>query len=293
MIWPSRMATGSEGARSSQTQVAKPTEGMTMVTQTRDTQRFAEKVRQIKAGVPAILAQWGLRSEFSRWRLTQDPSTGLVVLFGVLNNKYTAAHPSHAFSDYFDPRVLLDLAIDLNIAVVPSDSEGLRYAFILDRGQLGPLPARVDLPSLERSQLFVGRPDTNEPLARAWDKPMVVVDVTNRDQPNERNEDYQALADFQRTLIDAQAIPAPLIKPLPALITPNHGLASVVAIPTVLAQVEAEVERRKVFYEPRPRTQKNLNAPSPAPLAKSGAPPMLPMLLMTEQGPSRIHEEEE
>ena len=261
-----------------------------MASQTRDSQRFAEKVRQIRARVPTVLAQWGLRSEFSRWRLTQDPSTGLVVLFGVLNNKYTAAHPSHAFSDYFDPRVLLDLAIDLNIAVVPSDSEGLRYAFILDRGQLGPLPARVDLPSLERSQLFVGSPDTNEPLARAWDKPMVVVDVANLDQPNERNEDYQALADFQWTLIDAPAIPAPPIKPLPALITPNHGLAGVVAIPTVLAQVEAEVERPKGLYGPWLGNPNSLNAPSGEHWVKSGAQPARPaLLMMTEQGPSRIH----
>ena len=56
-----------------------------MISQTRDTQRFAEEVRHIKASVPAILAQWGLRSKFARWRLTQDPGTGLVVLFGVLN----------------------------------------------------------------------------------------------------------------------------------------------------------------------------------------------------------------
>jgi hypothetical protein len=260
-----------------------------MVTQTRDTQRFAEKVRQIRARVPTVLAHWGLRSKFARWRLTQDPSTGLVVLFGVLNNKYIAAHPTTPFNDYFDPRVLLDLSIDLTVPVVSSDSEGFCYAFILDRGQLGPLPARVDLPSLERSQLFVGSPDAKEPIARVWNKPMVVVDMTDVDQPNERNEDYQALADFQSRVIDAQAIPAPLIKPLPALITPNHGLAGVVAIPTVLAQVEAEVERRKGLYRPWPGNPNSLNAPSAEHWVKSSALTVRPVLLMmTEQGPSRI-----
>ena len=255
-----------------------------MVTQTPDSQRFADKVRQIKARVPPILAQWGLRSQFSRWRLTQDPSTGLVVLFGVLNNKYISAHPSALSSDYADPRVLLDLAINLNVPVVPSDSEGFRYAFILDPGQLGPLPAAVDFPNLERSQLLFGNPDAKDPIAWVGDKPIVIVDLTDLDQPNAPRGDYQALANFQRTLTDAQAAPAPLIKPLPALITPYHGLISVVAIPTVLAQVEAEVERRKASYKPWPGNPKSLNAPGDAPLAKSGTevpPPIL--LMMTEQ----------
>ena len=168
-----------------------------MVTQTRDTPLFAEKVRQIKAGVSSILAQWGLRSTFSRWRLTQDPGTGLVVLFGVLNNKYIAAHPSHPFSDYIDPRVLLDLAIGLNVPVVPSDSEGLRYAFILDRGQVGPLPVSVDFPSSERSPLLLKSADAQQPIARVWDKPIVVADLTDLDEPPERHGDYEALANFQ------------------------------------------------------------------------------------------------
>ena len=265
-------------------------ERMTMVSQTRDSQRFAEKVRQIRARVPALLAHWGLRSKFARWRLTQDPSTGLVVLFSVLSNEYSAAHPTTPFNDYFDPRVLLDLSIDLTVPVVSSDSEGFCYAFILDRGHLGPLPARVDLPSLERSQLFAGSPDTNEPSAGVWDKPRGVEDMTNLDRPNERNEDYQALADFQWTLIDVQTIPAPPIRPLPALITPNHGLAGVVAIPTVLAQVEAEVERPKGLYGPWPGNPNSLNAPSGEHWVKSGAQPARPaLLMMTEQGPSRIH----
>jgi hypothetical protein len=262
---------------------------MTMVTQPHDTQRFADKVRQIKAGVPSILAQWGLRSEFSRWCLTQDPSTGLVVLFGVLNKKYVAAHPSYPFSDYFDPRVLVDLAIDLNVAVVPSDSEGLRYAFILDRGQLGSLPVSVDFPGLERSQLLLKSADAQPPTAPVWDKPIVVVDMMSLDQPPERHGDYEALANFQSALIDGQARPAPLINPLPALITPNYGLASIVAIPTVLAQVEAEVERRTAFYQPWPGNPKSLNAPSAAPQVNSGAEPPPILLMMAEQRSTRIN----
>ncbi len=135
-----------------------------MLTHTHATQRFAEKVRQIRARVPAVLARWGLHPKFARWRLAQDPSTGLVVLFGVLNKEYIAADPTTPFNDYFDPRVLFDLSDDLTLPVVSSDSEGFWYAFILDRGQLGPLPAREDLSSL----------DAKEPIAWVWHESGVV-----------------------------------------------------------------------------------------------------------------------
>ena len=233
-----------------------------MVSQTKDAQPFSEKVRQIRASVPSILAHWGLRSKFSRWRLTQDPGTGLVVLFGVLNNAYITAHPSTPFNNYFDPRVLLALTLDLHVPVVSAGSEGFCYAFILDRGQVGPLPVSVSFPGQERSQLFLESADAKQPIARVWDKPMVVVDITGRASPSEHGEAYQALADFQWALMDAQARPASLIKTLPALIAPNPGWASVVAIPTILAQVEAEVERRKRLSEPWPSDPKGLNAPN-------------------------------
>ncbi|HEX2998569.1 MAG TPA: hypothetical protein VHP14_27350, partial [Anaerolineales bacterium] len=77
---------------------------------------------------------------FKRWRLTQDPDTGMVVLFGILNNRYIAEHTSTPFNHYFDPRVLHDLADELQVQVVSCNSHGLRYAFILDRGELGRLP---------------------------------------------------------------------------------------------------------------------------------------------------------
>jgi hypothetical protein len=257
---------------------------MTMVTQTRDSQRFAEKVRQIRTRVPTVLAQWGLRPKFARWRLTQDPSTGLVVLFGVLNNNCITAHTPTPFNDYFDPRLLFDLAIDLNVQVVSSVSEGFRYAFILDRGQLGQLPARVDFPGLEQSQLLVGITYAKQPIAVVWGRPIVVVDMTELDQPNlERHEGYQVEADFQLAIIDAQATASPLFKQLPALITPNHSPASVVAAPTVLAQVEAEVERRKALYKQLPGNPKSLNESNADNLVRSRSELMLRIRLMLDE----------
>jgi hypothetical protein len=97
--------------------------------------------------MPILLDQWGLMPRFKRWRLAQDPETGTVVLFGVLNNKYIATHTTTPFSDYFDPRLLRDLASALHVPVISSANDGLRYAFILEKGELGPSPD--DLKALE------------------------------------------------------------------------------------------------------------------------------------------------
>jgi hypothetical protein len=77
----------------------------------------------------------------------------MVVLFGILNNKYIATNTSIPFSNYFDPRLLHDLANELQVQVVSCNSDGLRYAFILDRGQLGELPTHIDFPVIDNGKL--------------------------------------------------------------------------------------------------------------------------------------------
>lgn len=118
-----------------------------MITQADDPHHFVRRARKIKTQIPALLSQWGLLPKFKRWRLAQDPDTGMVVLFGILNNKYIATHTTTPFSDYFDPRLLRDLATELNIQVISSANDGLRYAFILETGQLeipDDMPALAD-----------------------------------------------------------------------------------------------------------------------------------------------------
>ncbi len=126
-----------------------------MTIQTIDPQQFGKKTRRIRSQVSTILTKWGLLPRFKRWRLTQDPDTGMVVLFGVLNNRYIATHTTIPFSDYFDPRLLHDLANELQVQVVSCNSDGLRYAFILDRGQLGELPTHIDFPFIDNGKLSV------------------------------------------------------------------------------------------------------------------------------------------
>ena len=126
-----------------------------MITQTIEPHRFDGKVRQIRAQVSKVLTKWGLLPRFKRWRLTQDPDTGMIVLFGILNNTYIATHTSIPFSHYFDARVLHDLANELQVQVVSCNTDGLRYAFILDRGELGKLPTHIDFPFIEKGKLLV------------------------------------------------------------------------------------------------------------------------------------------
>jgi len=116
---------------------------------------FNQQSRQIRDQVSIILTNWGLWPRFKRWRLTQDPETGMVVLFGILNNRYIATHTSIPFSDYFDPRLLHDLAAELEVQVVACIGDGLRYAFILDRGQFGKLPTHVDYPFIDNGKVLV------------------------------------------------------------------------------------------------------------------------------------------
>lgn len=112
-----------------------------MTTQTLDPHPFAGIVRHIRSRVAMALEGRGLLPQFSSWRLAQDPASGLVVLFGVLNVALIAAHTRNLTSAYFQPSLLEDLTRDLQLQIVPSNTDGMRYAFILDRGQIDQDPA--------------------------------------------------------------------------------------------------------------------------------------------------------
>jgi hypothetical protein len=127
---------------------------MKTMTHTIDPYHFDQEALRIRTQVPIILTKWGLLPRFKRWRLTQDPDTGMIVLFGILNNRYIATHTSIPFSNYFDPRLLRDLADELQVQVVSCNSDGLRYAFILDRGQFGRLPTHIDFPFVANGKLL-------------------------------------------------------------------------------------------------------------------------------------------
>jgi hypothetical protein len=117
---------------------------MKMIIQTNNQNQSNQKAWRIKTQVSTILTKWGLLPRFTRWRLARDPSTGMVVLFGVLNSRFIAMHTSSSFNDYFDLRVLHDLADELQVQVISFNNDGLRYAFILERGELSQLSTPIN-----------------------------------------------------------------------------------------------------------------------------------------------------
>jgi hypothetical protein len=120
-----------------------------------DPRDFDQQARQIRVKVSTILTRWGLLPKFKRWRMTQDRETGMVVLFGILNDNYIAAHTTIPFSNYFDARLLYDLANEMQVQVVSCNSDTLRYAFILDRGSFGKLPTHIDYPFVDNGKVMV------------------------------------------------------------------------------------------------------------------------------------------
>jgi hypothetical protein len=175
-----------------------------MIIQTNDQNQFNQKAWRIRTQVSKILTKWGLLPRFKRWRLTQDPDTGMVVLFGILNNKYIAAHTSIPFSDYFDHRLLNDLTNELQVQVVSCNSDGLRYAFILDRGSLDKLPTHVDFPFRDGEKVFVRVVYNNGPLPESPEPQIVPVPVVAANTIDDQALVRQGVGAFLKVFDDIQ-----------------------------------------------------------------------------------------
>jgi hypothetical protein len=190
-----------------------------MTPPTIDPHHFVQQTRRIRAQVSTVLTKWGLLPRFKRWRLTQDPDTGMIVLFGILNNNYIATHTSIPFSNYFDPRLLHDLANELQIQVVSCNSDGLRYAFILERGQLGKLPTHIDFPFIDNGKILA-RVVYGDTLQSA---PVPSVDIAMVDDHTLVHEGVGAFLKIfdDIKLREEAALPSPA-QPLPEIVVINE-----------------------------------------------------------------------
>ena len=175
-----------------------------MITQTIDPHHYGQKTQRIRARVSAVLIKWGLLPRFKRWRLTQDPETGMIVLFGILNNRYIAMHTSIPFSDYFDPRLLNDLANELQLQIVSCNSDGLRYAFILERGQLGLLPTHIDYPYLDGDRVFVRVVYGDKPVPGGMDPQATPVPPIEAESVDEQTMLRRGVKAFLKVLDDIE-----------------------------------------------------------------------------------------
>lgn len=123
-----------------------------MVRQTFDLENYYQKARRIRNQTSKVLVKWGLIPRFKRWRLSKDPDTGLIVLFGVLNKKLIDKQTSILFNNYFDQRLLYDLSNELQVQVLSCTSDSMHYAFILNRGDIDLLPTQIDVPILNENR---------------------------------------------------------------------------------------------------------------------------------------------
>ena len=173
-----------------------------MTTPTIDPHHFNQKARRIRTQVATVLTKWGLLPRFKRWRLTQDPDTGMVVLFGILNHSFIATHTSIPFSDYFDPRLLHDLANELQVQVVSCNSDGLRYAFVLDRGQIDILPTHIDYPFLDGDRLFVRVVYRDKPVPQALVPQIVLAPLIPADIVDDQTLVHRGVGAFLKVFDD-------------------------------------------------------------------------------------------
>ena len=173
-----------------------------MITRIDNSNSLDQRARQIRARVQVILSQWGLPPKFNRWKLTRDPESGLVVLFAVLNKKYIAAHTTTPFSNYFDPRLIRDLSNDLHMQVVSCNTDGLRYAFILDRGQIDILPTHIDFPFLDDDKLFVRVVYGNTTVPEGGKNQTTPAPLITSNIGDNQTEVHQGVAAFLKVLDD-------------------------------------------------------------------------------------------
>ena len=125
-----------------------------MIIQTIDHLNYYQEARLIKIQASEVLEKWGLPARFKRWRLSKDPRTRMVVLFGELNTGYIGRQTVIQLKDYFDPCLLLDLANQLQVQVITGTSDGMRYAFIMNRGLIDKLPSNLGFTFLDKDKLY-------------------------------------------------------------------------------------------------------------------------------------------
>jgi hypothetical protein len=212
---------------------------MKMTIRTVDPTNFDQEARRIRAGVSTVLKKWGLLPRFKRWRLAKDPETGMIVLFGILNNEHIAMHTSIAFSDYFHRRVLHDLANQLQVQVVSCNTDDLRYAFILDRGRLDNLPTHIDYPYVDNGKLSVR-------VVYRDSTPSTVTSPVGAGMVDDRSAMRRAVRAFLKAFEDIQ------------LRNDAASQLSAQAMPEVVLIDEAEFNRRMAEHEASRRRSKHI-----------------------------------
>jgi hypothetical protein len=246
-------------------------------------QRYDPTIRRIQRKMPQVLEQHGLPAVFKQWQLAQ--ASDLVLLICTIDDDWVVAQGGNAerriaLGDYHRQPILHDIStiLDNQVKVIPSNSTGLRYLFVLDDGGLTTLPRQIELPDVERGKLLIGVTQGNRPVVTDWSRHLMVAGMTGSGKSAfQRSVVYQALAEgFRLALVDPQTTTFPMLENHPALIAPlalNVGSAY-----GVLEAVVKEMERRAELYRAMPGYPETL--PEYNALARERGLPTWPRLLL-------------
>lgn len=189
-----------------------------------------------------MMAQRKLEPLFSDWALTKDD--GLTVLFGVLDVRRLAR-----IEQYTDPRLLHHVSTICNgVPVLVSNTNGLRYAYILDYEPS--IPTCAEFPGIERGMCRLGIGVRGDEIKVAWDKlgHLLVGGKTGMGKSNFlRLLTYQAIAEGAALyLSDLDGCTFPMLIGSPALVAPIASTPD--EAHTLVAHALAEIERRNALY---------------------------------------------
>jgi len=99
---------------------------------------------------------------------------------------------------------LHDLASELQVQVVSCNSDGLRYAFVLDRGSLDKLPTHVDFPFLDGEKVFARVVYDNSPSPEVLEPQIVPIPVVAANAVDDQALVRQGVGAFLKVFDDIQ-----------------------------------------------------------------------------------------
>lgn len=251
-----------------------------------DIARFDPIAHHIMRRAPTILRQHKLEPEFAAWRLTNDG--GLTVLFAKLSRERISqaavvGNRKVAYLDYHDQNVIHDLSTAVGgLEVIPCNSTGLGYAFILATGGTLRLPERAPFPGIERGKLLLGLAPGERPVRVGWNDHLMLGGMTGSGKSTGlRLIVYQALQEgYRLALCDVGARTFPMLKGHPALLT---GVATEPAQAVGFAEsVLTEIARREQLYDAAPDYPDDLDEYNAA-AARSGLERLARLLVVFDE----------
>jgi len=148
-----------------------------------DLDRYDRRVRQVMRVSSQVLEhQYKLPAPFKAWRLTQ--TQGAVILFGVLDDDRLSRISAGStnvtrLSRYHDRDLLHDLSTLLDgVVVVPCNSVGLGYGFVLDHVRTQRLAREVAFPGYRAEAFRVGVNAQGQAVDAGWDAHLMIAGMT-------------------------------------------------------------------------------------------------------------------